>query len=288
MSSVPIRKRTIKKSRTTQLEEKFDGLVSLLHSQAAVSYPQQPETSSPVSALSIRPMQVGGIPTPHSNIGTSPSTPSVAEDVAIHTIPDAVADDYLNTFRSTFLPFFPFVHIPVAISASDLRLQKPFLWLVIMALTTKSAAQRLAMDGSIRQIISRNVVAEHEKSLDILLGLICYLAWCVCLCPRYLYRRFANAMGLNRFHYFKKDKPYLVMWTQLAVALLFELGILRASSQEWSQFSSKVDWFPFRTPGGPTKSLEERRAALAVFMISSMRVLSFAHAQIRVHNIANP
>jgi hypothetical protein len=41
------------------------------------------------------------------------------------------------------------------------------------------AAHQLAMGDAIRRIVSRKVVADHEKSLDILLGLICYLAWSV-------------------------------------------------------------------------------------------------------------
>jgi hypothetical protein len=110
-----------------------------------------------------------------SNIGQSPS--SIDDDVAVHNIPDATAKKQLDTFRRAFLPFFPFIHIPALMSASDLRQQKPFLWLVIMSLTTKSVEQQRAMGDTIRRIVSQKVVAEHEKSMDILLGLIAYLAW---------------------------------------------------------------------------------------------------------------
>ena len=62
-------------------------------------------------------------------------------------------------------------------SASDLRYQKPFLWLVIMSLTTKSLAQQLVMGDMIRRIIAQQVVVESEKSLDMLLGVLCFIGW---------------------------------------------------------------------------------------------------------------
>jgi hypothetical protein len=178
LPSTSIRNNKIRKppiSRTAQLEEKVDGLFSLLRSQVN-SADRQPGVSSGSSVLFASPTQFG-IPTPQSNSNVSPS--SIYEDVSIYTITDSLAEESLNTFRRTFLPFFPFVQIPTVLSASDLRLQKPFLWLVIMSLTTKSAARQLAMGDTIRQIVSKKVVAEHEKSLDVLLGLICYLAWSV-------------------------------------------------------------------------------------------------------------
>lgn len=117
---------------------------------------------------------------PHSSVGVSP--PSIADGVSIYDIPDTIAEEQLNTFRLAFLPFFPFIHIPNSMSALDIRLAKPFLWLVIMSLTTKSVAQQLAMGVTIRQIVSQKVVAEHEKSLDLLLGIVSYLAWSVSSC----------------------------------------------------------------------------------------------------------
>lgn len=178
LSSTSIRKGKIKKktiSRTARLEEKVDSLFSLLRSQANISHVQA-GLSNTSSILSTPQTQVG-IPTPQSIICVSRSP--ISDDVSIYTIPDIMGEEHLNTFRHAFLAFFPFVRIPAAMSASDLRIQKPFLWLVIMSLTTKSVTQQLAMGNTIRQIVSGRVVAEHEKSLDILLGLVCYVAWSV-------------------------------------------------------------------------------------------------------------
>jgi hypothetical protein len=114
-----------------------------------------------------------------TNFNVGQSSLSIADYVAVHQIPDEVAKKQLDTFCRTFLPFFPIVHIPASMEASDLRQQKPFLWLVIMSLTTKSVEQQRFMGDTIRKVFSQKVVADHEKSMDILLGLICYLAWLV-------------------------------------------------------------------------------------------------------------
>jgi hypothetical protein len=269
MPSTSIRNNKIRKppiSRTAQLEEKVDGPFSLLRSQENFA-DRQPGASSGSSVLFAPPTQVG-IPTPRSNFNLSPS--SIYEDVSIYKIPDPLAEESLNTFRRAFLPFFPFVQIPTALSACDLRLQKPFLWLVIMSLTTKSASRQLAMGDTIRRIVSSKVVAEHEKSLDILLGLICYLAWSVAsIVPGRSYLTDTTQGSTIT----RSTNHILVMWTQLAIALIFELGIHKACSGDAGQISSQADWNPPRPLMGTTRSIEERRAILGVFIISSMRVL---------------
>lgn len=97
--------------------------------------------------------------------------------VSLYDMPDATAQEQLNTFRRVFLPLFAFVHIPDSTSALQLRHQRPFLWLVIMSLTTNSAGQQIVMGDTIRRIVSQQALAEQEKSMDLLLGILCYIAW---------------------------------------------------------------------------------------------------------------
>jgi hypothetical protein len=206
-TSVSIRQRNFKKfstSRTTQLEGKLDSVVSSLGSQATL---KQLQTEPPLTKHHDTPLNLdthhlsgesASIPSinaildsPTTLLRTAPSIPArtatysivsqlsscIHDNVAVHEISDTTAEKQLDTFCHAFLPFFPFIHIPPLMRASDLRQQKPFLWLVIMSLTTTSVEQQRAMGNTIRRIISQNVVAEHEKNMDILLGLICYLAW---------------------------------------------------------------------------------------------------------------
>jgi len=174
-TSASNRKRSIKKpfvSRTARLEQKVDGLVSLLHSQSTLNH-LHPGPSD-TTLLPIQSAQFA-IPTPQASLNASPT--EVSDCISETMTPDALAEEQLAKFRQSFLPFFPFVYIPATMSASNLRIQKPFLSLVILSLTTKSASQQLRLFDNIRQVVSEKVLAEHERSLDILLGLICYLAW---------------------------------------------------------------------------------------------------------------
>lgn len=119
---------------------------------------------------------VTNISTPdQAGIESSPS--SILEDVAVHQLSSRVAEEQLHTFHRAFIPMFPFVHIPVKTTAADLLRQKPFLWLVIMALTTKNITQQFAMEETIWSIIAQRIVTEHLANLDLLLGLICFASW---------------------------------------------------------------------------------------------------------------
>lgn len=174
---------------------------------------------------------------------------SLLDDISAHGFTDEVADQNMETFRHAFLPYFPVVYIPDIMDSNFLRQQKPFLWLVIMSLCTKDMAKQLAMEYTIRQIVSQRAVAEHEKNLDLLLGLIVYLAW---------------------FQFHKKDRPYLTMWAQIAVSLICELEIHKPPPGEEGQFSSRATWFPPRARVPQIRTLEERRAILGTYIITSM------------------
>lgn len=105
---------------------------------------------------------------------------TIFADVIVHNVPVRVADESLNIFKRAFLSTFPFVRIPATMSSAELLMQKPFLWLVIMALTAKNAAQQFATEETIWDIISRRIVVQQHASLDLLLGVICFASWYVC------------------------------------------------------------------------------------------------------------
>ncbi|KAK6076042.1 hypothetical protein SCUP234_07542 [Seiridium cupressi] len=206
----------------SRLEDKLDDLVTLLRcqveKQAQVSQPTPQSTlgTTPSSSgITTNPATIERHPevlvdTVHNTLQLlRPSSPSplrspIMEDISLHHIPEAVADEQLATFRRAFLPMFPFVHIGATMKSGELRNVKPFLWLNIMALATKSVSQQFAMEETIWHIISQRIVAQHFADIDILLGVVCFASWS---------------------HYFKKDKPYMTMLAQIAVSLACELGI---------------------------------------------------------------
>ncbi len=89
------------------------------------------------------------------------------------------ADECLATFRGFTSRYFPFIHLPLSLSAQQLRTERPFLWLNIVAITTKSSSQQQRLGALIRQHVAQNMIIETEKSIDLLLGLLAFLSWYV-------------------------------------------------------------------------------------------------------------
>jgi hypothetical protein len=106
-----------------------------------------------------------------------PSSLLILEDISVHQIPETLAQAQLETFKSSMLVFYPCFHIPPTMRASELRRQRPFLWLVIMSLGSKNADDQFKMEETIWHIISCRIVCEHLADMDLLLGLMCFASW---------------------------------------------------------------------------------------------------------------
>ncbi|KAI1381383.1 hypothetical protein F4677DRAFT_402845 [Hypoxylon crocopeplum] len=253
---------------STRLEEKLDDLVTLLRSQAnekqipsQAQTSQPPQESTPETTLNDR----GGSPlsTPAAQVpdialdttasvvhllcpaGPRASSSPIPRDISAHQMPDRMAEERLDIFRRSFISTFPFVYIPATTSAAELRRQRPFLWLMIMSLTTQSASEQSAMQETIWTIISRRIVSQHLADLDLLLGLVCFATWS---------------------HYFKKEKPFTTMLAQLTVLLAFELGVHQDAPANPLRRSRLLPQQPARQA---PRTLEERRTMLAVFHVTS-------------------
>lgn len=252
----------------SRLEEKLDDLVSLLRSQAAERQSQSQTDSQRHTPQSISEGTTGGYGESVASM-SAPANPDVAldaaagvvhllrpatppmspsfiyDDISIYRLPDRVANEQLETFRRSFLSMFPFVHILSSTGAAELRREKPFLWLVIMGLTPKLVSQQFQMEATIWHIITHRIVTQHLVNLDLLLGVICFASWS---------------------HYFKKDKPFMCMLTQIAISLALELGIHRnppTAPLRRSRFPNQIVEQP------RPRTMEERRTMLAVFHLSS-------------------
>ncbi len=73
------------------------------------------------------------------------------------------AQEYLRDFRCRRLPHFPFMYIPFRTSADELRSARPFLWLCIMAVSTRSTSKQAELYEEIRNIIAQMMVVELEE-----------------------------------------------------------------------------------------------------------------------------
>lgn len=86
-------------------------------------------------------------------------------------------DELLASFRATKLRYFPFIHIPSKVKGKDFKNEYPCLWHCITIIESKSAAQSLALSKQFGDMVGRALLVNNEKSLDLLYGLLAYLAW---------------------------------------------------------------------------------------------------------------
>jgi hypothetical protein len=71
----------------------------------------------------------------------------------------------------------PIVYLPDDVTAARVRDQTPFLWFNIMAITARSVKEQSVMSTAIREHVAQKMVVEHEKSMDLLLGLLVFMGW---------------------------------------------------------------------------------------------------------------
>ncbi|KAK3903975.1 transcriptional regulator WAR1 [Staphylotrichum tortipilum] len=285
--SVSVRKRNAKRahvSRAAQLEAKLEDLVTLLRHQTVpgVDKPISPgatacnaSASTPASTVhSATSQSAASSPPP----GTTPVLISHPPDgahgkplpapIARASVPRSIADplaadtpsmpsciyfptpveaaENLLTFRKFMLIFLPFSHLPDTMTSEGLKETYPFLWFSIMTVTCKHVDRRLVMSEAVKKFVAQKMVIDHEKSLDLLLGLIAMLGW-------------------THYH-LKREKPILSLFACLAQSLVFDLGLNKIPTESHLSACLKLPYLhhPVRE-----KTLEERRAVLACFLLTS-------------------
>lgn len=185
-------------NKTARLEEKLDGLVSLLQSTskaipigsgndaAATVSPQplqSPRSDVPSRGVSYRGNDLGlHLPEPLIGLSNAASRSTIHNSLTAY-VPRGFeplateGEANLETFKHFKLKYFPFIALTRSLTAQELRKERPFLWFCIMAVCSKSSVQQIALGNEIRTIIGRQLLLEGERSLDLLLGLLIYISW---------------------------------------------------------------------------------------------------------------
>ena len=208
--------------KTSRIEEKLDGLYTLLQSSAQSVPPATDNGSATSAPLSVQPSPgsldsgclgvrdeerlgnlavqrvMGHAPmdglrlhdpvtapdVPYSVSGTrSVISQSPQRSLAPGMEPSLEeAEVCLDVFRLQMTGCFPFVTVPAATTASVLRVERPFLWLSIMSICSRSSEQQLALGREVRIIMSLELLLEGKNNIDLLLGIMVYLSWYVNSC----------------------------------------------------------------------------------------------------------
>ena len=206
--SATVRRRNPKKpiaSKSTRLEEKLDGLVSLLRAGAqsdvtAADSQAIPATFDSAHRSSVRANDKASPYTP-SEIGSTtdvlhgqlPNLPVLTPDSidsqgtlsnsSASILRDTVdpspleAEECLTTFRNHKSRYFPFVYIPPATTANQLRQERPFLWLCVMMVASRSVSRQQLLGNKVRDTLAQEMVLKCEQNIDLLLGLLAYIVW---------------------------------------------------------------------------------------------------------------
>ena len=160
-----------------QLEEKLDGLVSLLKP------PQQVLENSGgnvmVAQSQFQPLVQQFPDTPSSGPSLSISPGQEAQE-STNAGDNVFPDTLLYIYRNNMATQFPFVIIPDRVSAAELAQTKPFLYrTVLMAASYHDKTGQTRMTKEIFQYLSAHMIIASEKSLDLLQGLLVLMAWSV-------------------------------------------------------------------------------------------------------------
>ncbi|PYH98989.1 hypothetical protein BO71DRAFT_3062 [Aspergillus ellipticus CBS 707.79] len=262
--SPPVRKRrTVAKASTKEvqkLEEKLDGLVSILREAT------QGQTGLNRTALDTA-LERGG----PASYAESVSAATPAQDAAGPArTPDASGDSpglgfslepgdndaslYLDRFRSSFIGNLPFLVISPSLTARQLCQESPLLWIAIMTVASIRTTQQRAMSKRIREIFGREAYIEGTRNMDFLLAVLVYATW---------------------DRYYSLDKPIFTSLVQLAISILYDLGLDKPPLQD-AGLMLAYDLKGISRPShfSRSPSMEERRALLGCFLVSSGSMLS--------------
>ncbi|KAK6065602.1 hypothetical protein SCUP234_12490 [Seiridium cupressi] len=98
---------------------------------------------------------------------TTPSWPEAEE-----------AESLLRLFRRKMMPIFPFVIIPPGMTSEQLYMERPFMWKgVMLEATCTDGYRQLNLGRELLKDLSEALLTKPRKSVDLLQGLLLYIAW---------------------------------------------------------------------------------------------------------------
>lgn len=167
------------------------------------------------------------------------------------------AEEYFAVFRDKMLPTFAFIHLSPDLTGQRLYQDRPFLFRAIIAVAAPSTHQKLAYGKELKRILAQTTLVENRSSIDLLLGLLTFIAWS--------HDQILNKSGtLSR----------LIL---LAMSLACDLRLNTPIPRDEHMMKTMVDIPCKDTSEDPNRRLgiEEQRAVLACYVLSSMCVITF-------------
>jgi hypothetical protein len=160
------------------LEKKLDSIVSLLQASAqSGALPSPPDAAAILQIVNddVRLVQSAGIPLTPNTIPPNAASPGL--DLDQMGLSPSEAEEVLFDFRTQKLKFLPCIYILATTTPEEMLQERPFLWHCIVAMASKSTAQQQVLVAKVRETLNQRMLHESEGSLDLLLGILAFIAW---------------------------------------------------------------------------------------------------------------
>ncbi|KAJ5354786.1 hypothetical protein N7541_005830 [Penicillium brevicompactum] len=164
-----------------------------------------------------------------------------------------MAEECFNQFRTNHLQYLPFVYIPRDMTSGQLRDRSPFFWICIMDVLTPQNTEKGDSFKRITNHIHQRVMIDPGASMDLLLGMITFIAW-----------------GIY------SKKPFLNSYVHILMGVVAELGINQSALGGVSIMQDFKFAIGMKRNESGIRTLEERRAVLGCFLISSSAAFSMS------------
>ena len=173
---------------------------------------------------------------------------------------EAELEECLQTYRTKMISYCPIVPIEATVTVKSMSKERPFLWLVIRAVCSKSLTRQRALELNVRQTLGREMLINGTRSMDMLMGVLVFAAW---------------------GHYFVTSKPISQPIMMLAMSLAYDRGLTKPIPTDpvtiTLNFNSQGCPKPVFAAHSLVRTMEERRTVIGLFLISSVFV-EYSHA----------
>ena len=188
-----------------------------------------------------------------SSIGVNNSDKETGDIIDRNVVTQELAQLLLDRFRTNAAQQFPFVIISADASLEAVRKKTPFLFLAVTAtMIFDNPFLQHQLGEEIRQQAFQRILLGAEKSLDLLQGLLIYIAW---YC-----------------HFYRGDKHQEFLLSQLCVTLAHDLGIDKSKKRQVDRLDqSKLS---FNTELSSSLVNAQMRAYLGTYCVSCLYVSS--------------
>ncbi|KAH8684458.1 hypothetical protein BGZ60DRAFT_166324 [Tricladium varicosporioides] len=268
----------ITKTSVAKLEEKLDGLVTLLQSsREPVEVPQPPiETAAHVcrieaTPLSIRPicssneiepslvninayrlLEGRNIPPTLTNSHApnidSQSRPYKKATLECLGFTSQKADALLDIFRTEMTPNFSFAVVDKSLTAIELLQENPLLFIAIAAIASRETIQQKDLGNTFIVQMSEAVFVRGERSMEILVAIITYAGW-------------------SYYHFY--NVPRLTGLISAACTILYDLKLTRPPTKTpLSLFDKAMRHANMKEISEPIRTIDERRAYLGCYFLT--------------------